>query len=294
MSGTALEGLITEETQAPLETVAPAPSPEPTPSPAPEPVAAVTPAPVMEAPVQPVATQQPNGQLVPLAVVLDERDRRKAVEAEAAQLRAWRADEERKRREAVEQAPNMLDDPDGYHLWREERAEKRLQKVTSQFEQTLVQTNLRWSETIARRHLGPEKFNELNQWIATRWDAQTHEHAKRQPDPYGWAQEQFEREQRALRVRTLEERLGDKDLDAFLEEQKHKWLAENAPQSPSPIQDNPPHPATAQPRAPDGKFASPSEPQRFEPVSLTAVPAASNSRNGNNKTGLTLTGLIDS
>lgn len=293
MSGTALEGLITEETQAPLETVAPAPSPEPAPSPAPEPVAAVTPAPVTEPPVQPVATPTQTADMVPLAVLLDERDKRRAAAAEAAQLRQWREQQERIRQEQREQFPNILDDPDGYHARMMEEITGIRREAQSQVQSAVIQERMANSEEKWQDKLGKEDWQKLNGWIKSSWDATTHQNAMKQRDPYGWAWSTLQGIERAERARQLEGELGGKDLATFLEEQRQKWLADQVSQAPV-LDQQPSHPASQQPRAPDGKFASPSEPQRFEPVSLTAVPAASNSRNGNNKTGLTLTGLIDS
>ncbi len=294
MSGTALEGLMDETPEQP-ETVAPAPSPEPSPAPAPEPAAATPPVQVTETPVQqPAATQAQDGRYVPLAVVLDERDKRRAVEAEAAELRAWRAEQERKRQEAQAQFPNILDDPDGYHARMMEEITGIRREAQSQVHGAVMQERMANSEDKWRDKLDDQDWGKLNQWISSSWDKGTHALAMKQRDPYGWAWAQLQGIERSERARKLEGELGGKDLATFLAEKEAEWQSRQTPVTTPQIQTPSPHPASSQPRAPDGKFASPSEPQRHEPVSLTAVPAASSSRNGSDKSGLTLTGLIDS
>lgn len=102
-----LDGMFKAAAEAPAES-APEPTPEPTPpaepvspEPAAEPEAEPQPEPASEAP----APKRPEPGYVPIAAVMDERDKRKALEAQLAQYRA---------QEQRPQAPDPFDDSEGY------------------------------------------------------------------------------------------------------------------------------------------------------------------------------------
>lgn len=215
-----------------------------TPAPEPAETQASPPAPVVAAP------------MVPLNMALDERDKRQAAERRAQEAEArWQA-EERRREELRAQAPNVLEDPEGYHAWVQDRFGELNKGFESRLERAVITERLANSEEKWRDKLGDEKFEAFHAWTATQhpqWVAQ----AERQRDPFGFAYKEFDKIQKAQRAEQILGKLGDKDLDAFLEEQKQAWIAENAPPADVP----PLTPERA--RAPDGKFtASPSQQQR--------------------------------
>lgn len=226
-----------------------------------------TPAPA-PAPVTPPVTQVQRE--VPFAALLDERDKRKAAEAEAKELKAWRADQERKARETELTAPDMFADPKGFNAFIEKRIVEATQAVRSEAQQTIIDDRLEASEEKWTEKLEGEQWRDLNEWIAQR-PPEWHQDLMTKRDPYGQAWRQFEGIKKAEQARAVSERLGGKDLDAFLNEQKQAWLAEHG-QAPQADADDP-EPAPAPVRAPDGRFA-PSQPPKRSAPSLAAVNGA--------------------
>lgn len=246
---------------------------------APEPAPAQPVEPSQAAPVEAVVTPEPvvtppPSPTVPLAAQLDERDRRKAAEARAHALEQRLAAIERAKQEAAAQRPNVLDDPDAYDAWWDNRFRTFEQSFDQRLESAVTQERMsnsmdKWSEK-----LGEEQWNKLNSWIKSSWSQATHAEAMRQRDPYGWANKQFEQVERVQRARTLEEQLGGKTLDEVVAERVAAALATAQPAQPAPAA------APSQPRDQGGRFASPSQTQRHEPPSLNEVTAAVTALNG--------------
>jgi len=248
-------------------TAAPAPAPvavEPSSPAAPETAAQVA-APQTTPRVE---SQDPTA---PLKALLDERDRRQAAEREAAELKAWRADQERKQQAAAAKAPNPLDDPEGFSHWVQSVVTGTREQVSQEFEDRLWQRTSALSRAAMERHLG-DKFAELAEFIDKAPDG-AHQAAMQQDDPYGWFYANFQRSQKAKRAEELAAKVGDKDFDAFIEEQIAARLAAQTQTAPAEAQ----APARPEPnRAPDGKFApAVSEPpQRHRAPSLATVNGA--------------------
>jgi hypothetical protein len=174
-----------------VETQQPAPVEQP-----PEPA---QPAPAAE-PAQPVEPQQGKTEQghVPLAAMLDERDRRRKAEAELQQYR--------QQSQPQVQPPSAWDDPDGFAAYQ-----------SQQFEERLLVQKLEMSESIARTVHG-EAVDPAKQWaieqantvpgFAQQWIGQA--------NPIDWAVRQHRQTQ-------LISQLGDApDLDKAFE----KWAAE--------------------------------------------------------------------
>ena len=234
-----------------------------------EPVAEPSAAVQSPAPIEPVASQPaapvaaPKADTVPLPAYLDERDKRQNAQREAAELRAWREAQER-RREAEVQAPNILDDPDGYHQW----VQQEFGALNQRFEQTLdarlAQQRIGLSMRAWKKELGAEQFKSLHEWTATMppgWVAW----AEAQDDPFGAAFDEFDKHRKAERAKEFEAKLSGKDLDAYIAEQVEARLAAAQAQ---------PTVAATQPRAADGTFASPATQRRTAP-SLSQINGAS-------------------
>lgn len=169
-----------------------------------------------------VKAEVPPG-YVPLRETLDERERRQAAERERDQYkRAWE-DHQRKLQDEQnnDPAPDMFKNPDAYNSWVERQLDRRAKAIAQQhvqpLQQELYSSRLTLSELRAKNALG-ERFAPFNEWLAKQPD-DFKDWAESQADPYGAAWQQY-------RTRTTFERLGNDDLDAFLEKQKQAWLAE--------------------------------------------------------------------
>lgn len=247
-------------------------------TPAPE---AASPAPSSDAaPAQPQAPAAPptppQDHLAPVKALLDERDRRQAAEREAAQLKAWRAEQERKAREAAAQAPNVLDDPEGYHAYWQNRYNALERGFQQRLEQTAFTNKMNLLRRVWSKDLGGrEKLVELEKWAAQQ-PPDWLDWCNNQEDPFEAAYEAREQRTRAEKAKALEAELGGKSLEERIAEavaaERAKWESAHAdPETPG------------QPRAPDGKFASPST--RHQPMPLSQVNGAAAPRGGETRSG---------
>lgn len=131
--------------------------------------------PVAEAPPEPAPTSEaapaasaetaPNSGFVPLAVVLDTRDKLRAAEAELQQLRAQKPQ--------PRLGPTVNPDEDPRGAWEEAQALKR-------------QTEVNWSRKLAETVHGPETVREAHEWAFARCDQDPGFNAKihASQDPY--------------------------------------------------------------------------------------------------------------
>lgn len=187
---------------------------------------------------QPQVEPQPQEESrhVPLATFLDQRDELKRWKQEAEQLRAAQ-----QRQQPQTQAPDPLDDPQGFASHQEQLLE---QKLTEQRFQT--------SDLIARQQHGSEAVEAAGQWAAekARSDPSFAVAYMREPHPVDWIVQQHKRDQMMS------------DIGADPDEYVRRRAAElGFIQAPAP---NPaPMAATQQPVA-----------QPAPPRSLAAVPGA--------------------
>lgn len=252
------------------EPVAETPAAESVAAPAPqaEPVVQVD-APLVETPAptaEPQAAPPQNLDAVGLLRALqEERESRQAAQRKANELEAREAARARKLAEQAAQAPDILEDPQAYIQWAERREQERVQKALATVQSQHSQTVQAISKNMMLRHLGPEKFGELEKFINAAPD-QAHAVALREADPYGWFHEKFEAAQKHRKAQEAAKQLesfGGKSLDEVIAERVAAALAGQAqPAAPIAV------PAT--PRNPDGTFA-PQPTQRHTPESLAAV-----------------------
>lgn len=175
------------------------------PPPAPEPPAAEQPAPIPEpAPSQPAsAPVQPPPGYIPMAAVLDEREKRQAAQREAEEFR-------RKYEEATRKPPQPLDpiaDPEAFDRQLNERIERvRWDAITNA------------SLVAATRHHGPEKVKAAEEWLQSELQSNPAlwQTIQRQPDPYDFVVSQH---QRTLRL----QKIGDEDPESWAQ----KWAEAN-------------------------------------------------------------------
>jgi hypothetical protein len=151
----------------------PAPEPE-----AQEPVAEPAPEPVATEPVAPVAEPaKPDPGFVPLAAVLDERDRRKQLEAELARI------------QAQQQPPEPIDiyDPE---------------QLAAFQQQQIISTKLDISEDMTRDKFGDELVDQARDWALQRYQQNPayRDEVLRQRNPWKYVVEQYQREQIASQV----------------------------------------------------------------------------------------------
>ena len=91
-----------------------------TPNPAPEPVAEAVPPEPVAPEVQTERPEEPKPGYVPLAAMMDERDKRKAAEERAARL-------EQAQQSAPQAIPDAYDDPEGYLAFQQQHLQQALQ-----------------------------------------------------------------------------------------------------------------------------------------------------------------------
>lgn len=251
----------TEQPQAAVEQSAPAES-----APVTE-----TPAPAQPAVAQPTETQAPDRshEFAGLIKALqDERDQKKAFRDEAHRLRALHEDAARKREEAAKQRPHVLEDPEGYDAWWENRVSSLERGFETKLSQTLTRERIESSTEKWSEKLGDEEFNKLRDWSAT-MPPQWVKWAEGQRDPFGVAHKEFTKQQQAKQAEALARELGGKALSDFLEEKKQAWMAEQAAAAPvdgSPVSDRE--------RDAQGKFIPTTQPQRHQPASLATINGA--------------------
>lgn len=236
---------------------------EPTPAPVAEPAPA-SPAvePSSQPEAQPPVQAEPQDPMAPVKALLDERDRRQAAERKAASLEAREAEQERRRREAAAKAPNVLDNPEGYHAYWENRHRALEQSVSQQAAMQRMQDRLEDSEEKWRDKLGDE-FDTFFKWAGAAPDG-FRRHCESQRDPYGVAFQEYDKQRKAKEAEELTSKLQGKGLEAFIAEQVEARIAAQA--AAAPAQPAKPVP----PRAPDGTFTS-HPPQRHRPESLAKV-----------------------
>ena len=163
------------------------------------------PAPTLEpAPSQPAsAPVQPPPGYIPMAAVLDEREKRQRFERENEELR-------RKYEEATRRPPQALDpiaDPEAFERSLNERIERvRWDAITNA------------SLVAATRHHGADKVKAAEEWLQSELQNNPGiwQQIQRQPDPYDYVVSQH---QRTLRL----QKIGDDDPDAYAQ----KWAEAN-------------------------------------------------------------------
>jgi len=199
----------------------------------------------------------------------DERDQKKAARQEAEQLRAWRADQERRRQQAAAQAPDILEDPQGYMEWSERRQREVVQKAIAQTQAQQVRAVETLSRNMLVRHIGADKVTEIEAFSRSA-PKQAVDEAYASGDPYGWFYEKFEQAQKHRKAQEAAKQLesfGGKSLEEVIAERVAAALAGQGQQPAAPIA------APAAPRNPDGTFA-PQPTQRHTPQSLAEVNGA--------------------
>jgi hypothetical protein len=246
----------------------------------PEPQAAPQePAPSEAAPASPAApTAEPQDHSIPLNVLLRTREelggKLTATEQRALAAERKLAEIERQRQEAAAQAPDILDDPQAYIEW----AERRQREIVRREVAAVQAQQAKAVETISRnmmlRHLGQEKFGELEKFIQAAPD-RAHAVALKEADPYGWFYERFEQAQKARKAEEAAKQLNGKSVEEIVAErlaaERAKWEAEHGGGQPQP---QAARPADTRQRNADGTFAPTPEPQRHRPKSLTDLNGA--------------------
>lgn len=284
-----------EELIAGKSTEAPAVEAPPVVDVAPEPALAPEPAPSEASPVVVEATPEsapaPQDHSVPLNVLLRTREefggkltaaeqRAAAAERQLAEIR--RREEEARSRVDI---PHPLDDPDGWQASMLQLQRRAVEQAVGPLREQHQQQLEALSRTMMVRHLGQEKFSELEQFMRAAPD-QAHAIALKQADPYGWfydkLQEAKQHREAAEALKLVKEKPIEQRIAEAVAAERAKWEAERGGQpqpaaQPAPVVD-------MRPRNPDGTFA-PVQPAKHEPPSLTVVPTAASPRGEDSRGG---------
>lgn len=154
----------------------------------------------------PVVDAKPDPGFVPITVVLDEREKRKELEAQLRQLQQQQPREQPK-------VPDPLDDPEGFREYQ-----------TSYAANQALNVKLELSEDVARDKFGDELVDKARDWALQRFGQNPGFQAQvfAQRNPYKFVVEQYQREQIASQV----------SLDDFAQFQA--WKAAQAQVAPAP------------------------------------------------------------
>jgi hypothetical protein len=147
----------------------------------PEPIAE----PVIETPsLASTPEPRPESGHIPISALLDEREKRKALEARIAQYEQDRAAQ-------PAAAPDPSRDPHGYQ-----------QHLMQQVQQTVLDTRLNMSETSSRRHYGDSLTDQAKDWALAKFGTNPafQNEVLGSPDPYDYAIKAFQRDQISSQV----------------------------------------------------------------------------------------------
>lgn len=213
----------------PMEQEAPAPEVAPVEPPAPEPEAPPAPEPTPEPPVE--APREDKS--VPLSALLDERDRRKAAEAKAAEFEA------RHSAPAPVDMPDPIDDPRGFADWQQ-----------GQVQQALVSQRFEMSDLMAKQQYGEETVKTAAEWAMDKAKADPlfAQAYMQQPHPIDWIVREHKRS-------ALVNDIGDNVDDWFAREAEKRGYAPTAP-NPAPAPAAVASPPAAKPAVPPRSIAS--------------------------------------
>lgn len=146
--------------------------------------------PVVETPAEPVAEPapvetpaepaKPEPGFVPFAAVLDERDKRKELQAEIERMRQAQP------APTPQAIPDMFEDPEGY-----------TSALATTFEQKLYQQQLNMSDRFAQNQYGEELTTAAKQWAFEKCNTDPYFNAKvrESGDPVGYAVKEYQRDQ---------------------------------------------------------------------------------------------------
>ncbi len=237
--------------EAPAAEITPAPEAEPTPEPAPEQVV------TGETAAPPAAVQEAQLRQVPIQVILDERDRRQAAEAELRTLRS--------RLEAMEAqrtAPkpiDLIEDPEGRLAHERMTLEQRIAAAEQG-------TTLRISRFLAEREYGADDVKAAHAFFDA--NPELSQRLLNHPSPYHAAVEEYRRHKLAQEIGT-----DPAAYRARLEaETKAKLMADQTFLAEIAAKLNAPSPAT-RPAVIPGSLASAPAAGRQEPSNIQNVPA---------------------
>lgn len=246
-------------------------------APAPEPVQ-TSEAPPVAAPAAPEAAPAPQDHSVPLNVLLRTREefggKLTAAEQRAAAAERQLAEIRRREEEAKSnvEIPHPLDDPDGWQASMLQLQRRAVEQAVGPLREQHQQQLEVLSRTMMVRHLGQEKFSELEQFMNAAPD-QAHAIALKQADPYGWFYDKFQEAQEHRKREETLKQLGGKTVEELVAERVAAELAKHQAQ---PVVEQP-HTAPAadtRERNPDGTFKPSNQTQRHQPPSLSVVAAA--------------------
>lgn len=162
---------------------------------------------------------------VPLASLLDERDKRKAIESELAEMRKWREEQERKAREAERNAPDPYEDPKGW-------AAHQQQEVRSM----LFNERLNVTEQLARQQYGDETVAEAQRSFleASQRDPTLGQRLVNEPNPYGFVMQWHKRQKFMSEIGDDPEKWREAERERIRQELMQEVTQQRRPTTPQP------------------------------------------------------------
>lgn len=197
------EALFTDDVEEATEDVTePEPQAEETPPAEPE----AEPEPAPEPEPQP---ERPDAGFVPIAAMMDERDKRRAAEAELAKFRQQKPQE----------APDPFDDPVGF-----------AGHQTNLVQQQLAEQRFAMSDMFARKEHGGETVEKAVEWAQSRAQADPvfASTMYRHPNPVDWIVQQHKRD-------ALLSDMGDNPDDWFAREAAKRGFVQSASVAATPV-----------------------------------------------------------
>lgn len=198
--------------------------------------------------------QRPEAGFVPIAAMMDERDKRRALEAELAQYRNQQAQ--------PTNAPDPFDDPQGF-----------AQYQTQHVEQRLTQERFAFSDRFARKEYGAEAVDTAVQWAQERaqQDPVFAASYMRESDPIDWIVQQHKRD-------SMISQIGNRSMDDFVRDylaQNPGLIGQTAPVAAAPVAVTPQQatPPVKVPRSLATQGSGPSDVRDVATGALAAVDA---------------------
>lgn len=212
-----------------------------------------------EAVAEPAPTNEPQHQrpeagFVPIAAMMDERDKRRALEAQLAEYQRQQA--------AQPAAPDPFDDPQGF-----------AQYQNAQVEQRLTQERFAFSDRFARKEYGAETVDKAVQWAQERaqQDPVFAQSYMRESDPIDWIVQQHKRD-------SMISQIGNRSMDDFVRDylaQNPGLISQTAPVAAAPVAVTPQQatPPVKVPRSLATQGSGPSDVRDVATGALAAVDA---------------------
>jgi hypothetical protein len=186
-----------------------------------------TPEPKGETQAEPAPSAPPAPELeptrVPITALLDEREKRQAVEAEAKQLK--RMLDEIKAQQTPQKAPDIYEDPEGF-----------IRQTQATMQQALWNERLNMSEAIARTQHGDEQVEKARDAFAQAVQSSPALYAemRQHPNPYAYVVNWHKRQSILSEIGNDPDKWKQSQIEALREQVRQELLAQSSPKPAAP------------------------------------------------------------